>query len=319
MDGNDELRRGSGSINCGPYQLTYNDQPRIAIVTTPFSGNNYLTWSNSIHISLATKDKLGFINGSIKKPTEDSADFAKWRRASYGKIMDFGVFTKDLAKSFIYCPTAKDLWNELGEIFGVGNDPQIYQIQRQINSMKQGNTSLSVYCNKLKKLWDDLNRLKHFPSCEGRGCDCGMSKKPSEMDLKNKTIQFLMGLNSAFDGVKNQMPNVNKAYAKLQTMESQKLGQKLFEESVEDNAMMIKSQNNNRATGNKGKFKKKDYGKREDRYCEHCKMIGHVKENYYSKWYIELMKNKKKKTAQRKQVNMVETPMDEGKTVDNKQ
>lgn len=60
----------------GSFHLGTNDHPGISIVAAPFSGKNYLTWSTSMKISLGAKDKLGFIDGSITKPGEDSSEYS---------------------------------------------------------------------------------------------------------------------------------------------------------------------------------------------------------------------------------------------------
>lgn len=99
-------------------------------------------------------------------------------------------------------------------------------MRSKIDEIEQGNNNLAVYYNNLKKLWDDLNRLRPLPICDCGGCIYGLTKRMGELDVSNKTIQFLMGLNDSFDGVRNQilmrepLPNVNKAYAMLLTVES---------------------------------------------------------------------------------------------------
>ncbi|KAL2249819.1 UNVERIFIED_CONTAM: hypothetical protein Sindi_2455600, partial [Sesamum indicum] len=63
-----------------------NDQPRMNFVSAPLNGNNYLSWARSIKIALGAKQKLGFIDGSYQKPTEEA---------------------------FLYADSARDLWVEL--------------------------------------------------------------------------------------------------------------------------------------------------------------------------------------------------------------
>lgn len=80
-----------------------------------------------------------------------------------------------------------------------------------------------VYFTKTKKLWDELNCSKPFPACE-----CGASKEIIEMNNDIKLIQFLMGLNSSYDHVRNQillmdsLPSVNRAYAMILSFEKQR-------------------------------------------------------------------------------------------------
>lgn len=74
--GNSQAKQiGSGDL--GSFHLGNNDQLGISIIIAPFTGTNYLTWTTSIQIFLGAKDKLGFIDGSIKKPDEGSSDFSK--------------------------------------------------------------------------------------------------------------------------------------------------------------------------------------------------------------------------------------------------
>lgn len=210
-----------------------------------------------------------------------------------------GSLSKELPETFIYCSTAQILQEELKERFGEGNGQHIYKIQREISSIQQGNNNLAAY---FKKLWDDLSRLRPFPSCECGNCRCGLSKKLPDTDSSMKTVQFLMGLNEGFEAAKNQvlmqdpLPNTNIVYSMLQNVESQKTICKNFEETLEASAMDLKTQNNIRSKN----FKKKDPERKEDRYCDHCKVQGHLKENCfkingYPYWYVELLKTKKEK------------------------
>lgn len=97
---------------------------------------------------------------------------------------------------------------------------------------------------------------------------------------------------------------------------------KNFEETLEASAMLVKTQNNGWTTNSKAAFKKKEAEKKEDIFCEHCKVHGNLKNcfnlNGYLNRYVELLKNKKeKKTA--KQINMTDAITDQEKFVDSKQ
>lgn len=200
-----EHRSQIGVTDAGPFHLENNDHLGIAIVTAPFTENNFMTSSIAIQILLGAKDKLGFINDTIEKLKEDNAEFFKWKKANYMvRSWILGSMSKELAETFVYYSTAKNLWDELKERFGEGNRPQIYKLQCEIASIQQGNTNLASYFNKLKRLCDDLSRLKPLPYCECGGCKCGLPKKRFEMDSTTKTIQFLMGLREVFEGVKTK-------------------------------------------------------------------------------------------------------------------
>lgn len=173
-----------------------------------------------------------------------------------------------------------------------------------------------------------MNNLKSLLHCDCGGCKCGLTKKLTEIDSSTKTIQFLTSLNECFDVVRNHilkqepLPNANRTYVMLQNVESHQIIHKNFEEVLEPSAMMVKTRNYGKGN-TKGSLKKKDGERKEDRYCEHCKVQGHLKEtcfklNGYPEWYVELMKNKKEKKFG-KQVNMAKITTDQEKSKDNKQ
>ncbi|KAL0349723.1 UNVERIFIED_CONTAM: hypothetical protein Sradi_4121900, partial [Sesamum radiatum] len=70
----------------------------------------------------------------------------------------------------------------------------VYQIQREIDSVSQGDLSISAYYATLKRLWDDLTCLKLLPQCE-----CGAFKIIADINLSNQLMQFLMGLHDNYD------------------------------------------------------------------------------------------------------------------------
>ncbi|KAL0386656.1 UNVERIFIED_CONTAM: hypothetical protein Slati_4544300 [Sesamum latifolium] len=103
-------------------------------------------------------------------------------------------FPWEIAEAFLYATSTRDMWLDLASRFGESNGPLLYQIQREIASMTQGNMFVAVYFTKLKKLWDELASLDPIPSCS-----YGAGKKISEKTASNQLLQFLMGLSDAYD------------------------------------------------------------------------------------------------------------------------
>ncbi|KAL0417015.1 UNVERIFIED_CONTAM: hypothetical protein Slati_3533400 [Sesamum latifolium] len=174
--------------------------------------------------SLGAKMKLGFINGKNQKPAEDSEDYEQWvRNDCMVTSWILNSISKEIVESFLYINSARELWIELEMHFGESNGPLIYQIQREIASVSQGNLSISAYYAKLKRLWDELLCLRPMPQCE-----CGTSKILADMNQSNQLMEFLMGLHDSFDHVRNQillmepLPSVNKAYSMALRVEKQR-------------------------------------------------------------------------------------------------
>ena len=68
---NDSSVQGAETIKSSdPYFLHSSDHPGIVLVTKLLNRDNYSTWSHSMGIALSAKNKSGFVDGSIEKPSK---------------------------------------------------------------------------------------------------------------------------------------------------------------------------------------------------------------------------------------------------------
>nr|XP_043633116.1 uncharacterized protein LOC122604294 [Erigeron canadensis] len=137
----------------------------------------------------------------------------------------------ELSDAFMYTESAKDFWKVLNERYGQSNGPLIFQLERELSKVSQGNLSVASYFNKLKRCWDKLSNLNGIPSCtcgKMAECTCDLIKKFLAMDSRSKLMQFLMKLNDDYESVRSQilstypLPSVNKAYYIVQQVEKQR-------------------------------------------------------------------------------------------------
>lgn len=144
----------------------------------------------------------------MSEPTDES-ERSKWKRTDEMVVSwVINSIAKEIVETFVYCSSARTLWLDLEEQFGESNGPQIYEIQRQISSMEQGGLSMVMYYGKLKKLWEGLNALQPIPQCECgamESCTCTAQGNMLNIISQNKLVQFLMGLNDAYDNVRGQI------------------------------------------------------------------------------------------------------------------
>lgn len=97
-------------------------------------------------------------------------------------------------------------------------------MHREINNLHQGTDSVSTYFTELKNLWSEHDAVIPAPSC-----NCPKSKEYSEHLYQLRLIQFLSGLNDAYDQTKRQIlmkgttPTLNQAYAMIIEDEIQQL------------------------------------------------------------------------------------------------
>ncbi|KAI9161978.1 hypothetical protein LWI28_022558 [Acer negundo] len=108
-----------------PFFTHHSDHPGLVLISKPLNGDNYSTWKRAMTLALNSKNKLGFVNGSIKAPSEE-------------------INPEGYAK-------------DLRERFSQSNAPRIFEIQRDIAYLRQEQLSVSTYYTKLKGLWDELD------------------------------------------------------------------------------------------------------------------------------------------------------------------
>ncbi|KAL5789565.1 hypothetical protein ACOSQ2_004453 [Xanthoceras sorbifolium] len=191
-----------------PYFTHHSDHP----------GLNYSTWKRAMTLALNSKKKLGFVDGSINSPskTADPENYAAWSRCNdmvHSWIIN--TLNPEISDSVIYYTTANKVWEDLRERFSQSNAPRIFEIQRDIAYLRQEQLSISAYYTKLKGLWDELSSYS----------DAVYAAQHDQQKL----MQFLMGLNDSYSGVRGQillmnpLPSVRQAYSSVSQEEKQRL------------------------------------------------------------------------------------------------
>jgi len=118
------------SYNDDPLNLQPANHPRLQLISLKLTGRNFQRWCKSVRIALRTKGKFGFIDGSCKKPTENSSQFSQWIRCD-STILSWMLnsMIPELAEAFLYVDSNRELWLQLTERFGESNSPLLYQLE----------------------------------------------------------------------------------------------------------------------------------------------------------------------------------------------
>ena len=92
----------------------------------------YSAWRRAMTLALNAKNKLGFVNGTIKAPSEETNpdDYATWSCCN-DMVHSWIVNTLNLEilDSIIYYVIAHEVWEDLHERFSQSNAPRIFEIQ----------------------------------------------------------------------------------------------------------------------------------------------------------------------------------------------
>jgi len=178
----------------------------------------------------------------------------------------------------MYASNAKVVWDDLFERFNKVDGSRTFNLHKEIATLSQDTSSVSMYYSKLKGLWEEFEALVPIP-----GCSCEGSKEYSVHHQNLKLFQFLMGLNDSYLQARSQIlmlkpiPSVNQAYSMILSDESQR--------SVVANAGVLGTgpaslQGSfdvvmySRTSGTQNRFKK-GY----NLVCDFCKIKGHTSES----------------------------------------
>ncbi|XP_024981715.1 uncharacterized protein LOC112518298 [Cynara cardunculus var. scolymus] len=138
---------------------------------------------------LFAKNKVGFIDGTIKKPDKTSSNHMAWMRCD---AMVKGWLTttmeKNIRSSVKHANTASEILSDLRERFGKESAPRAYELKQQIVSTQQDGTFVSTYYTKLRGLWNESQSVLPTPHCTYHRCTCGLGKRLTEHQEKRKVI-----------------------------------------------------------------------------------------------------------------------------------
>lgn len=112
-----------------PYSLFSGDNPHSMISSVQLTTENYAEWTTEMFNALKAKRKLGFIDGSIKKPTAVGTEMESWTSVN---LMVIGwlrtLIIPRVRTTVSFISDAAELWESLKKRFSVGNKVRTHQI-----------------------------------------------------------------------------------------------------------------------------------------------------------------------------------------------
>ncbi|XP_074340197.1 uncharacterized protein LOC141677941 [Apium graveolens] len=279
-----------------PFYIQNSDNPGIPLVTQLLTEQNYHQRSRSISIALSAKMKLGMIDGSLVKPSNDTFEYPLWVRCNDMVVSWLlNSISTEIRNSVAYFSTAKQIWDDLAIRFSQSNLPRIFQLRKELASMHQGNMPITSYFTKYRTLMAEIDCLSPIPKCVcvNSNCACENAQKLEKYEDMVKLSQFLMGLGDQYTAVRGQLlmmrptPTLNHAFSLLLQEESQREFANSVPPISENMAMNVRFNNKFKPfnpTGNVQKRASNDHNV----LCEFCQNPGHLKDKcFYLHGYPE--------------------------------
>ncbi|XP_061355655.1 uncharacterized protein LOC133300166 [Gastrolobium bilobum] len=216
-----------------PFFLHPNESPSVVLVSPLLNASNYHTWARAMTVALLSKNKIGFINGSIIPPLETDPNYFAWQRCNNMVVAWIHKSTsQSIVQSIIWIEDAQDVWLDLWRRFSRSDVFRISDLQEEIYRIQQGDKNVTEFFTELKTLCDELDNLKPIPVCKcSTRCFCGGYAKMREYRERDHMIRFLKGLNDQYSQVRSQimlidpLPDVTRAFAMIVQQERQFQGE----------------------------------------------------------------------------------------------
>ncbi|XP_074304320.1 uncharacterized protein LOC141639035 [Silene latifolia] len=203
-----------------PYYLGSHDVPGAKISNIVLRRDNYDSWQKSMTFSLKARRKFGFIDGTIKKPT-DAFELENWIVVNCTLVQWIrNMIDETLIDNISFPDDASVLWSEIKSQYAVVDGTMIHSLKTQLTNCKQTKgMDVTTYYGKLKTLWDAIG--KHEPpfACRCGKCECGIGPAAIQRQDNERLHQFFMGLDHTLYGnirssqfQLDPLPALNRAY-----------------------------------------------------------------------------------------------------------
>lgn len=280
--------RNQGPDQESPFYVHPSEGPSSLIVSPKLDGSSYLAWNRSMKRSLGTKNKLGFINGSIEQPDLDDLNRSAWERCNHlVQSWLINSVSDSIAQIVVFYVIAFEVWQDLHESFSKVDRIRITNLRSSINNLKQGAKYVLEYFTELKALWEELSSHRPIPSCICvHACHCDATRVAKIYRTEDQIMQFLTSLNDNFGVVKTQvllldpLPPLKKVYSLVVQEESNNSLPISVSASDDSNIQLNASEVKKSQGRGKGSFV---HSQKPTRYCTFCHKTNHTVDFCYQK------------------------------------
>ncbi|KAL9830037.1 putative retrotransposon gag domain, retrotransposon Copia-like protein [Arabidopsis thaliana] len=160
-----------------PFFLHSSDHAGLVLVSDRLNtGAEFHSWRRSIRMALNVRNKLGFIDGTILRPSQEHRDFGSWSRCN-----DMSLIAR----------------------FKQDDAPRVYEIEQRLSLIQQGSLDVSSYYTELITLWEEYRNYVELPVCTCGKCECNAAVLWERLQHRSRVIKFLMGLNESYDSTRS--------------------------------------------------------------------------------------------------------------------
>jgi hypothetical protein len=224
-----------------PLFVSTADGPELRLISQQLTGpETYPKWSQEFRHALATKDKDGFLDGTIPIPTDEHLA-RLWRKSNRLVRTWIGnCLSTEVSAGLPPTEDAKGMWDNIKEMYGTLDQAKIFTLMQELSDLKQGNSTVTACFNKLSSLWNSLEAAEE----KLEGPESTLRQYKSIKD-REKATRFLLILNDNFLTFRSQilamdpMPSIGRIYQLAVQEESQRFASPENAKSGESIALAV--------------------------------------------------------------------------------
>ncbi|XP_074336445.1 uncharacterized protein LOC141673590 [Apium graveolens] len=213
-----------------PLFLHPSNNPNSIVVDKIQGSADYRSWCRSMEINLASKRKLGFVTGTVSRPTDDEVKADMWDTCNHMVIAWITHNVSPLIKkSVMYMTSAHAIWKNLETRFALTNGSRKYRLNKDLYDVRQNMSSVNDYYTSMKSLWVELYTLNVLPTVTGPTVEVVKLLEAIENQKEeSRLFQFLNGIDETYAAQRSQLllsnplPSVETAAAALIQEEAQR-------------------------------------------------------------------------------------------------
>lgn len=231
-----------------PLFLHPSDGPLTVSIPKLQGAADYRTWKRTFEIQLSAKRKLGFVNGTVLRSSDDETNGVQWDTCNNLVIAWIHNSVSDaIRKSILFIDIASEIWSQLEKRFMLTNGSRKYKLNKELFETRQGKLSISEYYTSLSIVWEEIEALNVLPTLTTVTPEIAQLLRSIEAQKSEaKLFLFLNGLNEVYASQRSQLlmitplPTVESACAAIQQEELQREVLKSDGVEFEGSAMMSK-------------------------------------------------------------------------------
>ncbi|KAF3771504.1 hypothetical protein EJ110_NYTH60248 [Nymphaea thermarum] len=202
------------------------DNVPVQVTTIQLNKENYLRWSAAITVGIAGRGRIVYVNGRKVEPVEGSIAWDTWYlEDNQVKMWIINSVSSEIQPLILRKKTARDMWVILEHMYGQKKRKvHVYQLMRDVYSLRQGTRSIVEFYAALKSKWEDLD----YHSDLTWKCPQDQMQYMTK-EWENRVFLFLSGLNNDYENIRSQILNsdesfsIEDVYARVEAEEQRKL------------------------------------------------------------------------------------------------